>query len=332
MNLKNPIYGFSKDELLVLYKFFQIDPQKEDAIKSLDKKISKLTLSAGGFLQEGLTYSQLVDIIAKKHNLYLEKSNKANRERELFLKLFQKKYEEMSTAEKAEFNLKLEKSGLSSNEISSLTAFTSIGAAQLSGFGIYMLASSTASAMAGLFGVTLSFGFYTTMSSMISYAIGPVGFFLAAIPLYKTFKDVKSTDEAITKIKNMGSGLKKVVTGDYESALVVFEYVTALRIKKSSEFEREILLHKEAIVTSEVQNSQLLEECRSQLDILRTKESEIEDVKKELKHLIALAAAQRETFDTKMKKQERVAETIKSSRDLIEKLEQQKHLLENQIN
>jgi hypothetical protein len=64
-----------------------------------------------------------------------------------------------SESKKKDYENALKEQGLSGSEITSITALSSIAVAQFSGFGVYMLASSTVSAVAGLFGVTLSFGF-----------------------------------------------------------------------------------------------------------------------------------------------------------------------------
>ena len=235
--LKNPIANFTNEELNVLYKAFDVDSNNNDSLRKVDDKISKLTLTAGGFLQEGIKYSELIDYLATKKGINLKENFKAKREKELFLKLFQQGYERKTDQEKKEFQEQLIKKGMSPAEASSVASLSTIAVAQLSGFGVYMLASSTVSAVAGFFGATLSFGFYTTMSSVISYAIGPVGIILASIPLYKTFKDVKSLEEAWGKVKNMGSGFKKIITGDTENALRIFEYIAAVRLMKFGEYE-----------------------------------------------------------------------------------------------
>lgn len=59
-------------------------------------------------------------------------------------------------------------------------------AAQLSGFGIYLAASIAVKALMGFLGITLSFGFYATMSSVISVVIGPAGW--ATLGFAATYK------------------------------------------------------------------------------------------------------------------------------------------------
>jgi hypothetical protein len=157
--LKNPISNFNNEEIMVLYKAFDVESNIEGAIYEVDNKISKLTLSVGGFLQQGLTYSQLVNHLAKEKKITLETESKSDREKELFLKLFQQGFELKSESKKKDYENALKEQGLSGSEITSITALSSIAVAQFSGFGVYMLASSTVSAVAGLFGVTLSFGF-----------------------------------------------------------------------------------------------------------------------------------------------------------------------------
>lgn len=54
-------------------------------------------------------------------------------------------------------------------------ALAALTAAQLSGFGVYLAASTIVGAITSFLGFTLPFAFYTTMSSVISVVIGPIG-------------------------------------------------------------------------------------------------------------------------------------------------------------
>jgi len=56
-----------------------------------------------------------------------------------------------------------------------LTGFAALSAAQLSGFGVYILGSTVLGAINGALGLGLSFGAFTGLSSLISVVIGPVG-------------------------------------------------------------------------------------------------------------------------------------------------------------
>ncbi|MCI0748371.1 MAG: hypothetical protein L0Y58_23440 [Verrucomicrobia subdivision 3 bacterium] len=59
-------------------------------------------------------------------------------------------------------------------------------AANLSGFGLYVAASTAVGAIAGVLGVTLPFAAYTGMSSILATVIGPLGW--AALAGWATFK------------------------------------------------------------------------------------------------------------------------------------------------
>ena len=59
--------------------------------------------------------------------------------------------------------------------------FGALTAAQMSGFGVYLLASTSLGAVTATLGVTLPFAVYTTMSSAIAVIIGPVGWIGAGL-------------------------------------------------------------------------------------------------------------------------------------------------------
>lgn len=65
--------------------------------------------------------------------------------------------------------------------LTSGSIFAALTAAQLSGFGIYLLASTSLYAITGMIGLTLPFAVYTTMSSAIAVIIGPVGWIGAGL-------------------------------------------------------------------------------------------------------------------------------------------------------
>ncbi|MFT7033777.1 MAG: hypothetical protein ACJA2S_002285 [Cyclobacteriaceae bacterium] len=86
--LKNPISNFNNEEIMVLYKAFDVESNKEGAIYEVDNKISKLTLSVGGFLQQCSTYSQLVNHIAKEKRSLLKQNLNQIEKRSFFLSCF----------------------------------------------------------------------------------------------------------------------------------------------------------------------------------------------------------------------------------------------------
>lgn len=71
--------------------------------------------------------------------------------------------------------------GYDKNRFASLGPIAALSVAQLSGFGIYLFATTALSAVTGVAGIVLPFAAYTTMSSAISFVIGPVGWIGAGL-------------------------------------------------------------------------------------------------------------------------------------------------------
>ena len=65
--------------------------------------------------------------------------------------------------------------------LGSASIFGALTAARLSGFGVYLLASTSLSALTTAASLTLPFAVYTTMSSAIAVIIGPAGWGAAAL-------------------------------------------------------------------------------------------------------------------------------------------------------
>lgn len=65
--------------------------------------------------------------------------------------------------------------------LTSSSLFAALTTAQLSGFGVYLLASTSLGAITAALGITLPFMVYTTMSSAIAVIIGPVGWIGAGV-------------------------------------------------------------------------------------------------------------------------------------------------------
>jgi CHAT domain-containing protein/uncharacterized protein YaaW (UPF0174 family) len=93
----------------------------------------------------------------------------------------------------------------------SASIFGILTAASVSGFGVYLLATTTLGAISGAAGIALPFAVYTTMMSSISMIIGPVGW--------------------------IGAGLFAVwqLTGpNYKKLIPAIIYISALRFKKNA--------------------------------------------------------------------------------------------------
>ena len=83
----------------------------------------------------------------------------------------------MSDREKRDFDRKIV--ALAKENADSLmkvgSVIRTLTAANLSGFGVYVLATSTLGAITGAIGLTLPFAAYTGLSSVISTDLDPVG-------------------------------------------------------------------------------------------------------------------------------------------------------------
>lgn len=248
-NLKAFLNKLSAKELEVLYELLGI---KNKTVEHITAKFSALLLPFGGRFQEKLSYKEILDEICKNKNIEVELNLKtADLERDIFQKLFVKEYEDLSDIEKEAFIDKLEKEGLNKSQITALTSVAAITAAQASGFGVYLLASSTVGALTSLLGISLPFAFYTTMSSAISIIIGPIGFLVLGYGMYKSFKDVKSLDEVSVIFKQSGIQLKKIAFGDIDKTIMVFKYIASMRIIKINDLQAKIASEHKSIANNE---------------------------------------------------------------------------------
>ncbi len=94
-------------------------------------------------------------------------------------------WEQMTPEQRVEMEAELRQMAQQFDKGGALAASTSIfatlTAAKLSGFGVYLLASTSLGALTGVIGVTLPFAVYTTMSSAIAVILGPVGWIGAGL-------------------------------------------------------------------------------------------------------------------------------------------------------
>lgn len=268
---------FTLQEREVLHKLLAT---KNNDVNEITLAFSKLSLPANGLLQTKLSYNKILDKIVKRNNLQIHETNKiSEKESEIFQKLFTKEFENLTAIEKEEFIKNLEKNGLDKNQIASITSIAAITAAQVSGFGIYLLASSTVGAITGVLGVTLPFAFYTGMSSVIATVIGPIGFLVLGYGAYRSFKHVKSWDEANEIFKQTGVQLKKMAFGDMETTQMAFKYIASMRIIKIKELEDKVNLvvknigdyevEKKDLILSQEKISSKIEDIKNKIDVLK---------------------------------------------------------------
>lgn len=130
----------------------------------------------------------LADLIAE-HEVEIKSGSpsRLDKEESILLAVCQKKLEEMTPEDRAKVENDLRKQAEANGQSFSgiLLATGGLAAANLSGFSLYMLASTTVGTLTGLLGVTLPFVFYTGMSKAISIAIGPIAWTVLGAVLLK---------------------------------------------------------------------------------------------------------------------------------------------------
>lgn len=213
---------------------------KDTNSEEIIKKLSKILLPAKGLWQDPINYRSFMEKIAVKNNLsIIAHKNIPDLEKNLYLNLFKTEYQKLSDIEKEQMAVEMEKAGLDRNQIATLGGLSALGAAQLSGFGIYVLASSTVGAISSVLGITLPFAVYTGMSSAISFVIGPLGFLVMGVMLYRSFRHVKSWEEAEEIFRASWNEMVNLAKGDYDRATLAFKYIAASRIVLEKTFNEE---------------------------------------------------------------------------------------------
>ena len=318
-----PIKILTKEEKQVLFKIFRIK-MDENAVSKLQNKLGKLLLPAGGLFQTKLSYEETIEKIAKKNNIKLDSALKVSlKERQLFLELFSTNFQKLNDKEKQEFLRKLERNGMSKDQVASIVALTGIGAAQLSGFGVYLLASSAVGAITHALGVTLSFATYTAMSSIIKLAIGPIGLVLMAIPLTKIFWKVRNIEDLKDVFISIFKDSRSLVTGNFEGAEIVFQYFAGLRIMKTHQIEVNLTNLNIDIESIKASRENTIKEHDRLSFVLEDKDTEL----KELELKISIIKEEKQKILIDNKEELRKLDTIENN--LMKNEEKRKELTRN---
>jgi len=132
------------------------------------------------------SYKEIVQQVAGKLKVqYRNYESTEEIEIKIAQKVMETVWEQMTPVQRQEMEAQLRATAAQFNKggelLSSVSVFGSLMAARLSGFGIYLLASTTLGAVTGVLGLTLPFVVYTTMSSAIAVVIGPVGWIGAGL-------------------------------------------------------------------------------------------------------------------------------------------------------
>lgn len=134
-----------------------------------------------------ISYQEVVQAVAIKFGAseHITAKSSADLERIAVGAAVQQMLEKATPEQRAAMLAEISKSqGKSANGL--VTATGGLVLANLSGFGLYMAAASSLSALTGAIGLTLPFAAYTGMSSILATVTGPVGWVaLAAVAAFK---------------------------------------------------------------------------------------------------------------------------------------------------
>lgn len=130
-------------------------------------------------------YRGIVRQVADKLDVWYGRFEQTERiETKIAQKVFRTVWEKMTPAQRQQMEEKLQEAAqeFDGEGLGKSTALASLLlAGKLSGFGVYLLASTALGAVTGALGVALPFAVYTTMSSTIAVVLGPVGWIGAGL-------------------------------------------------------------------------------------------------------------------------------------------------------
>lgn len=280
-NITNKMNGDTK---ALFEKLFGKEKNSEINIVN---ELNKITKPIGGIFQKKLTYNELLELIARNQKINTSNLNVSKIEESIMIKRFNENFETLSEEEKQKFQIELtkelEKQGLDSSQIKSLSTIGALTAASASGFSMYIMASTIVGGITGILGITLPFAFYTGMSSLLSVVTGPIGWTLGLGYLVYKFKD-ESFESASEKFSTGWKSTKKFIAGDFERASTIISIICSVRILNNEKINKNIKNANEKISLIEKDKESLINEIRVKEDDIKEKEKHLKQLQSDLKN------------------------------------------------
>jgi len=275
-----------KEELEIISKLFNV---KDLTTINIEKELSKSLLPVNGLLQKQLTYNQVLDKLTKKKNLVIDNNDSIQqKEEKILLYKFKKFVDNLSPEEKEKFESEIQKytkeNGVNKDQVLSVGAISTLTIANLSGFGLYLMASTIVGGLTSILGITLPFVFYTSMSSVLSIITGPIGWTVGLGYIAYSFRN-DNFESASSKIINYTTGVKNTIIGNVDHVMLAVSFITSCRIilkeenlkrKESFEKNRKSLINQLTDLKSN--NLDLIKKIEESNIILAKNKTEIENL------------------------------------------------------
>lgn len=187
MTLMKVLNSSNQEELKGMAKILEMEYQDYYTPEEIKEKLMlKDSMASILFTKEKDRYHNMVYKTAKKLKVDSPKSYSTKKlEVKISQKVFKKVWNNMSPEQQEQFESKMKEVAKEHGNEKTLFAnagvFGALTAAQLSGFGVYMLATTSLGAITGAMGITLPFAAYTAMTGAISVILGPVGWIGAGL-------------------------------------------------------------------------------------------------------------------------------------------------------
>jgi uncharacterized protein YaaW (UPF0174 family) len=168
------------NEIETLSKTLKLKTTSKDQIIPELIKNSKNLLEV---LDDNISYESILIKIKKKLKIVNSINTNKEIEKAIAIKVLEETLSKMSEEQKKKFEKEIIDIAKKEKGITykAGSVFALLTAAQVSGFGVYLLASTTLSTLSGIIGVTLPFAAYSSLSSAIAVIIGPVGWIGAGL-------------------------------------------------------------------------------------------------------------------------------------------------------
>ena len=175
------LHQCDQQELMTLSKIIDSKYANPDSIiTTLIRKSQNLYQN----LQQQIAYVDVVKKVCRKKKINPEHNTLRENEIQIATNVLKAKLSKMDDKQKAEFEKEVRKIADSSgygNLFKTGSVFATLLTAKLSGFGVYLLATTTLSTLSGIIGATLPFAAYTMLTSSLAVTLGPAGWGAAGV-------------------------------------------------------------------------------------------------------------------------------------------------------